>query len=70
MALALLIGALGALWVVFRADIATLRQFAGGRGELIYFWGCMAHAVYTPLVRKLNRGESAVVTLADGLGLG
>ena len=22
------------------------------------YWGCVAHAVYTPLVRKLNRGKS------------
>jgi drug/metabolite transporter (DMT)-like permease len=28
---------------------------------VIYFWGCVAHAFYTPLVRKLNRGESPLV---------
>ncbi|MDP5362157.1 MAG: DMT family transporter [Paracoccaceae bacterium] len=61
MALALVFGALGALWVIFRADLAALLRFEIGRGEFIYFWGCMAHAIYTPLVRKLNRGESAVV---------
>lgn len=61
MALALSIGALGALWVIFRADLAALRAFEIGRGEVIYFFGCVAHAVYTPMVRKLNRGEPAVV---------
>lgn len=61
MALALLIGALGAIWVIFRADIAAIARFEIGKGEIIYFWGCMAHAVYTPLVRKLNRGETATV---------
>lgn len=61
MALALLIGALGAIWVIFRADFAAIARFEIGRGEMIYFWGCVAHAVYTPLVRKLNRGETAVV---------
>ncbi len=61
MALALTIGALGALWVIFRADIQAILRFEVGRGEGIYFWGCMAHAIYTPLVRKLNRGEPAVV---------
>jgi drug/metabolite transporter (DMT)-like permease len=60
MALALAIGAAGALWVIFRADMQALLRFDVGRGEVIYFWGCMAHAVYTPLVRKLNRGEPAV----------
>lgn len=61
MALALAIGATGALWVIFRADFAALRAFEIGRGEIIYFFGCVSHALYTPMVRKLNRGEPAVV---------
>lgn len=61
MALALVIGAAGALWVIFRADWDLFRAFSIGSGEIIYFWGCVAHAVYTPMVRKLNRGEPAVV---------
>lgn len=61
MALALAIGAAGALWVIFRADLAALRAFEVGRGELIFFVGCISHAFYTPMVRKLNRGEPAVV---------
>lgn len=61
MALALAIGAAGALWVIFRADLAALLAFRVGTGEMIYFWGCLAHAVYTPMVRRLNRGEPAVV---------
>ena len=60
MALALAIGGAGALWVIFRADITALIAFDVGRGEAIYFAGCVAHALYTPLSRKLNRGESAV----------
>lgn len=61
MAVALLIGAVGAIWVIFRADVAAILRFEIGRGEFIYFWGVMAHAVYTPMVRKLNRGESPLV---------
>jgi drug/metabolite transporter (DMT)-like permease len=61
MAVALAIGAAGALWVIFRADLGALIALEIGRGEVIYFWGCVAHAAYTPLVRKLNRGEPAVV---------
>jgi len=61
MALALAVGGCGALWVIFRADWASFRQFDVGRGEVIYFFGCIAHAFYTPLVRKLNRGEPPVV---------
>ncbi|MFC4214629.1 DMT family transporter [Pseudophaeobacter arcticus] len=60
MALALGIGAAGALWVIFKADLAALRAFDIGRGEMIYFVGCVAHAIYTPIVRKLNRGEPAI----------
>ena len=61
MALALAIGAMGALWVVFRGDFAAFLRLDIGRGEIIYFVGCIAHAVYAPMVRKLNRGEPAVV---------
>lgn len=60
MLLALFIGACGALWVIFRADLAALKAFAIGPGEAIYFVGVICHAVYTPLVRKLNRGETAL----------
>lgn len=61
MAMALTIGAMGALWVIFRGDPAALMRFEIGRGEAIYFIGCIAHAIYAPMVRKLNRGESALV---------
>ena len=61
MALALGIGAVGALWVIFRADLGALAAFEIGRGEAIYFLGCVSHALYTPMVRRLNRGEPAVV---------
>ncbi len=61
MALALAIGAAGALWVIFRGDIAALLAFDIGRGEAIFFVGCIAHALYTPLVRKLHMGEPIVV---------
>ena len=61
MALALTIAGLGALWVIFRADLGAMLAFDLGKGEAIYFFGCVAHAVYTPLIRRLNRGESPVI---------
>ena len=61
MMLALAIGAAGAVWVIFRADLAALARFEIGQGEAIFFFGCIAHAVYTPMVRRLNRGEPPVV---------
>jgi drug/metabolite transporter (DMT)-like permease len=58
---ALGLGALGAIWVIFRADIEAILAFEIGTGEAIFFWGCVAHAAYTPLVRFLNRGEPILV---------
>jgi drug/metabolite transporter (DMT)-like permease len=61
MALALTVGAVGALWVIFDESWQDFTAFDVGRGEMVYFWGCVAHAVYTPMVRLLNRGEKPVV---------
>jgi drug/metabolite transporter (DMT)-like permease len=71
MVFALIIGGIGAIWVVFRGSFSALQQLEIGHGEAIYFVGCTAHALYAPMVRKLNRGESAVVftfgTMMGGL---
>jgi len=61
MAVALAVGAVGALWVIFRADLGAALAFDIGRGETVYFVGCVAHAAFTPLLRRLNRGEPALV---------
>ena len=60
MGAALALGVLGAAWVIFRGDASAALRLEIGRGEVIYFFGCVAHALYAPLVRKLNRGEPAV----------
>jgi len=60
-ALALAMGAAGALWVIFDADPDRLMAFRIGRGEAIFLVGCVAHAAYPVLVRRLNRGEPALV---------
>lgn len=57
---ALAIGAVGALWVIFRGQLDALLAFDVGRGEALYFFGCIAHALYVPMARRLNRGEAAV----------
>jgi drug/metabolite transporter (DMT)-like permease len=69
-ALALAIGGAGALWVIFRADLAALMAFRVGPGEAIFFWGCVGHALYTPLARMLNRGEPPMVQTGLTLGAG
>ena len=61
MAFALGIGAAGALWVVFRADLEAFLAFRIGRGEMIFFLGSVAHALYVPLLRRLSRDEPALV---------
>ena len=57
MAVALAVGAIGALWVIFKGDLSTALAFEVGRGEAIYFVGCICHALYIPPVPKLSRGE-------------
>jgi drug/metabolite transporter (DMT)-like permease len=59
--LALAIGAAGALWVNFRGDVAARVRLDPGQGEAICFRGCLAHAAYAPMVRRLNRGKPAVI---------
>lgn len=61
---ALLVGAAGAVWVIFRGDLGALMGLEVGRGEAIYFVGCVLHAAYTPLLRRFNRGESPMITAA------
>ncbi|GGB07489.1 DMT family transporter [Allosediminivita pacifica] len=67
---ALLLGGLGAVWVIFRADIQALFAFEIGRGEMIYVWGCAAHALFAPLLSKFSRGEPAVAFNAVMLVMG
>lgn len=61
MALAIAVGAAGALWVIFRADLAALLRFEVGRGELIYFIGCIFHAALPAAMRLTSRGEPQLV---------
>lgn len=60
MAFALALGGAGAVWVIFKGDLDRLLGFDLGRGEAIYFVAVALHSLYTPLLRRLNRGEPAV----------
>jgi drug/metabolite transporter (DMT)-like permease len=55
--LALVTGLVGAVWVIFRGDLGLLAALAWNRGDLIFFGGCLAMALYTPLIRLVQRGE-------------
>ncbi len=58
---ALLIAGVGAIWVIFRADIDAILDLRFQAGERLFFIGCAMHALYTPMGRKLNNGEPLAV---------
>lgn len=55
---ALLVCFFGALWVIFRGDPRLVSGMSWNRGDLIFFAGCLAMGLYTPLIKRLHRGES------------
>lgn len=69
-ALALLAGAIGAIWMIFRGDLAALRALELGRGEIIFAFGCLAHAIYPLATRALSRGEPAIAVNVGMLAAG
>lgn len=58
---ALMLGAVGALWVVFRGDLDLFLGLGVNKGDLIFLGGLFAMGLYTPLVRRFNRKEPAAV---------
>ena len=59
--IALILGMAGAVWVIFRGDLNVLMTMDWNRGDLIFLGGCLAMGMYTPLIKKLHRGESMLV---------
>lgn len=57
----LLIAGCGSVWVIFRGDVQAILAFDIGFGETIFFFGCIAHAAYAPLVKRFNWGEPVVL---------
>src|SRR3546814_18173785 len=45
--LALVLAGVGALWVIFRADLGRLLALDLGTGEALFLLGCVCHAAYT-----------------------
>lgn len=58
---ALVLAMIGALWVIFQGDPAKMFALELGKGDMIFFLGCLFMAGYTPLIRFLHRGESMAV---------
>jgi drug/metabolite transporter (DMT)-like permease len=59
--LALVCGMVGVLWVIFRGEPEQLLAMQWNRGDLIFLGGCFAMGLYTPLIKRLHRGESMAV---------
>ncbi len=59
--LGLLVGTLGALWIVFRGDLHSLLQLQLNYGDLLFLLGCLFLAAYNPLIKKFYRGEAMEV---------
>ena len=55
--IALPLGAVGAIWVIFRGDPFALMSLEVGVGDGIFFCGTIAMGFYGPLVKFLHRGE-------------
>ncbi|MDO6687085.1 MULTISPECIES: DMT family transporter [unclassified Agarivorans] len=55
--LGLLIGTVGALWIVFRGQISALVNLQLNSGDLLFLVGCLSLSVYNPLMKKRYRGE-------------
>ncbi|MCA0930031.1 DMT family transporter [Ruegeria profundi] len=54
---ALPIGAVGAIWVIFRGDPHAFLALEVGQGDLVFLAGTFALAAYSTLVKVLHRGE-------------
>jgi drug/metabolite transporter (DMT)-like permease len=70
--LALPIGIIGAVWVIFRGDLEALLALRLGLGDLIFLAGTVALGTYGVLVRHFHRGEPMALmtfwTLTTGAG--
>jgi drug/metabolite transporter (DMT)-like permease len=55
--IALPIGAVGAIWVIFRGDPNAFMALEFGAGDIVFLAGTIALAAYATLVKLLHRGE-------------
>jgi len=53
----LLIGTVGALWIVFRGDLQALINLQLNYGDLIFLTGCLFMGIYNPLIKRFYQGE-------------
>lgn len=58
---ALVLGMIGALWIIFRGDPARLFNLEVNIGDGIFLAGCLGYAIYGSLIKRLHRGEPVLV---------
>jgi drug/metabolite transporter (DMT)-like permease len=64
-----LLGGVGALWVIFKADLSLLLSLSIGPGEQLFFLGVIAHAAVPAMTRRLAP-EAAPLEAALGASFG
>ncbi|MEM7181718.1 MAG: DMT family transporter [Spirochaetota bacterium] len=57
----LALGTLGAIWIIFRGDLAALMALQLNYGDLLFFVGSLAMGLYSPLIKRLYRSEAMEV---------
>lgn len=57
----LLIGTIGAVWIVLRGDLMQLLTQQFNYGDSLFFIGCLFLAAYNPLIKKFYAGEAMEV---------
>ena len=53
----LIIGTIGALWIVFRGDVQAFTGLGLNYGDLIFLVGCLFMGVYNPLIKRFYKNE-------------
>ena len=53
----LLIGTIGALWIVFRGDLQAFLNLELNYGDVIFLTGCLFMGIYNPLIKRFYQGE-------------
>ena len=56
--LSVILGGLGALYIIFDGNLNRFLRLQIGYGEGLFFIGCACHALYAASIPKLNRGEA------------
>ena len=57
---ALCVAAAGAIWIMFDGKLDALLKFSMSKGEVIFLFGVVSYAIYSPSIRKLHGAQNLV----------